>query len=145
VLGTLRGVSAETARWKPHPDRHSIWELALHVAYWNYAVARRITGAPRGGFPRTPSDWPRPDKQGSRGAWDSDRRLVRQAHDSLVEALTDFDPARLDQNAGDSSTTFADLITGILLHDTYHAGQIQLLKRLAPRQREHGEVQRLRR
>lgn len=140
VVGTLRGVSAETACWKPHPDRHSIWELALHVAYWNYAVERRITEAPRGGFPRTPSNWPRPDEQGSRGAWELDRRLVRQVHDSLVGALTGFDPARLDQHAGESSTTFADLITGILLHDTYHAGQIQLLKRLALHQGEQGVV-----
>jgi uncharacterized damage-inducible protein DinB len=130
-MGALRGVSPETARWKLNPDRHSIWELALHVAYWNYAVARRITGAPRGGFPRTPSNWPRTDEQGSPAAWDRDRRLVRQAHDGLIEALTGFDPARMDQPAGKTSTTFADLITGILLHDTYHAGQIQLLKRLA--------------
>ena len=28
------------------------------------------------------------------------------------------------------TTTYADLITGILLHDTYHVGQIQLMKRL---------------
>lgn len=139
VLSALRGVASETARWKPHPDRHSIWELALHVAYWNYAVARRITGAPRGGFPRTPSNWPRPDEHGSRRAWDADRRLVRQAHDGLIEALAGFDPARLDQTAGESSTTFADLITGILLHDTYHAGQIQLLKRLALSRQEHGD------
>ncbi len=28
-------------------------------------------------------------------------------------------------------TTFADLVTGVLLHDTSHAGQIQMLKRMA--------------
>lgn len=136
VLGALRGVSAEVAAWRPYPDRHSIWALALHVAYWNYAVERRLTGAPRGSFPRRPSNWPRPTGGDPVAAWSADRELVRQAHDSLVEALRRFDPARLDQLAGGKrKTTYADLITGILLHDTYHAGQIQMLKRLA---RSHG-------
>ena len=58
VLGALRGLSPEVAAWKPSPDRHSIWALSLHVAYWNYAVRRRLTGEERGGFPRSPSDFP---------------------------------------------------------------------------------------
>ncbi len=135
VLGALRGVSPEVAAWKPYPDRHSIWELALHIAYWNYAVERRLTDAPRGGFPRAPSNWPAVGDTPSRDVWKKDRRLVRAQHDSLLEALEGFDPSRLDEVAGDGSTTFADLITGIVLHDTYHAGQIQLMKRLA---RSHG-------
>lgn len=132
VLGALRGISAEVASWKPYPDRHSIRELALHVAYWNYAVCRRLTGeGERGAFPRSPSNWPAVPEVASEAEWREDRRLVREWHDRLLEALRAFDPARLDESAGDGATTFADLITGIVLHDTYHAGQIQLMKRLA--------------
>jgi uncharacterized damage-inducible protein DinB len=29
------------------------------------------------------------------------------------------------------ATTYADLISGIVMHDTYHAGQIKMLTRLA--------------
>lgn len=129
VLGSLRGVTAETAAWKPYPDRHSIWELALHVAYWNYRVmARASTEA---GFPRGPSNWPAVPEPADERAWQEDRRFVKEWHDRLMEALGSFDAARLDERAGDTDTSFADLITGILLHDTYHAGQIQLMKRLA--------------
>lgn len=132
VLGALRGVSADVAAWKPYPDRHSIWELALHIAYWNYAVWRRLTDADSGGFPRSPSNWPAVPEPASEEAWADDRRLVRAWHDRLVEALDGLDPGRLDEPAGEGAkTTFADLVTGILLHDTYHAGQIQLMKRLA--------------
>lgn len=140
VLGSIRGVTPEVAAWKPYPDRHSIWELALHIAYWDYAVWRRLTGGARDGFPRSPSNWPEvpdPPSTGPGGsaalaAWEEDRRLVREWHDRLVTALEDFDPARLDEPAGEGSkTTFADLVTGALLHDTYHAGQIQIMKRLA--------------
>ncbi len=132
VLGALRGLSPEVAAWRPYPDRHSIWALALHVAYWNYAVRRRITEEERGGFPRAPSNFPRVPSETTKAAWKEDRALVKQEHDRLVEALTDFDPSRLDAYAGSSTkTTYADLITGIVLHDTYHAGQIVMLKRLA--------------
>ena len=132
VLGALRGLSPQVAAWKPYPDRHSIWALALHVAYWNYAVRRRITGEARGAFPRKPSNFPDVPAQATKATWNEDRRLVKAQHDLLVEALQNFDPFQLDEYAGDESkTTYADLITGILLHDTYHAGQIVMLKRLA--------------
>jgi hypothetical protein len=131
ALGALRGVSTEVAVWRPYPDRHTIWELALHVAYWNYAVERRLRAAPKGGFARAPSDWPRPTPAGDEAGWREDKRLVRSTHDSLVRAIGEFDSARLDEIAGERATTYADLITGVLLHDTYHAGQIQLMKRLA--------------
>ena len=136
ALGALRGVTPEVAVWKPYPDRHSIWELALHVAYWNYAVRRRVTGEATGGFPRSPADWPDLPAHRTPATWKADRGLVREAHDRLVKVLRDFDRSRLDDDPGGSGrTTFADLITGIVLHDTYHAGQIQMLKRLA---RSHG-------
>ena len=132
VLGALRGLSPEVAAWKPYPDRHSIWALALHVAYWNYAVRRRIKGEKRGRFPRSPSNFPRVPSQPTKAAWNEDRRLVKEQHDLLVEAITDFDSARLDEYAGSNTqTTYADAITGIVLHDTYHAGQIVMMKRLA--------------
>ena len=132
VLGALRGLSAEVASWRPYPDRHSIWALALHVAYWNYAVRRRVTGEERGGFPRSPSNFPSVPADPTTAAWNADRRLVKEQHERLVEVVSEFDPSRLDEYAGgDTKTTYADLITGIVLHDTYHAGQIVMLKRLA--------------
>ena len=132
VLGALRGLSPQLAAWKPHPDRHSIWELALHIAYWNYAVRRRITGETKGGFPRSPANWPVIPHERTPEAWKKDRRIVKECHDLLVEAMKRLDVDRLDDLAGgEGRTTYADLITGIVLHDTYHAGQIQMLKRLA--------------
>jgi len=131
VLGALRGVQAETAAWKPAADRHSIWALTLHIAYWKYAVWRRITDEAKGGFPRKPSNWPAVPTEPTPIAWNEDRALVRDTHMQLVEAVKHFDPSRLDKLAGaETKTTYADLISGIVLHDTYHIGQVQMLKRL---------------
>ena len=139
--GSLRGVSEEEAAWRPAPGRHSIWELALHIAYWKYAVRRRLVGGPSGTFPRKPSNWPAVPVPADAKAWKADRALLRDEHALVVEAIRGFDPALLDRPAPkrsgsssgpsvDSSTTYGDLITGVMMHDTYHTGQIQLLKRL---------------
>ena len=45
LRGSLRGIDHITAAARPAPDRHNIWELALHAAYWKYTVVRRLTGA----------------------------------------------------------------------------------------------------
>ncbi|UCF20727.1 MAG: DinB family protein [Gemmatimonadota bacterium] len=130
-LGSLRGVTAEQAAWKPAPNRHSIWELVLHIAYWKYAVRRRLTGVEKGGFPRAPANWPAVPKKSDSKAWSEDRALLRDEHAQLVETLRSLDPARLDRKpVGGGKWTCADLMMGVVLHDTYHTGQIQLLKRL---------------
>ena len=58
LLGALRGLTPQAASWRPSRDRHNVWELILHTAYWKYAVRRRLTGEAPGGFSRQPSDWP---------------------------------------------------------------------------------------
>ena len=132
VLGSLRGVSVEAAAWKPAPGRHSIWEFALHIAYWNYAVRRRIVGDDKGGFPRSPANWPDMPAVRTAATWQTDRELLRDTHDALVAAIASFDSRKLDETTdAKSKTTYADLITGVVLHDVYHVGQIQLMKRLA--------------
>lgn len=131
VLGSLRGVSPEEAAWKPGPDRHSIWELALHIAYWKYAVRRKISGERRGGFRRRPSNWPAVPTPADESAWTNDRALLRDEHERLIQAIEALDPARLDRKpAGGGKWRHFDLILGVVLHDTYHTGQIQMLKRL---------------
>ena len=106
----------------------------MHGAYWNYAIRRRITEGARGGFPRSPSNWPAPPKEITASSWKKDRALVREYHTLLLEAMRAFDPSCLDElSSGESEYTYADLLMGIVLHDTYHAGQIQLIKRLIDR------------
>src|ERR1700733_13997187 len=43
LRGSIRGLSAKEAAWRPGQDRHNIWELTLHAAYWKYIVRRRLT------------------------------------------------------------------------------------------------------
>jgi uncharacterized damage-inducible protein DinB len=139
VSGCLRGVTAGQALWKPYADRHSIWELALHMAYWKYAVRRTILGGPTGGFPRSPSNWPDAPPTADGTLWAEDRRLLVREHRSLADEIRAFDPKRLDEKLPrDSKYTYADIFMGIVTHDLYHTGQIVLMKRLYGSRRTRG-------
>ncbi len=57
LKGALRGMTAAEAAWRPDEGRHNVWEIAVHCAYWKYAVWRRLTGAKRGSFAMKGSNW----------------------------------------------------------------------------------------
>ena len=62
---SLKGVSAKQAARRPGRDRHNIWEIALHAAYWKYAVRRKLEGGKRGAFVLKGSNFfTRPEKKG---------------------------------------------------------------------------------
>lgn len=44
VKEVLAGVAAAQAAAKPLPNAHSIWEIALHIAFWERGSRRRLAG-----------------------------------------------------------------------------------------------------
>ena len=133
LRGSVRGLLAADALWRPGPRRHSIWDLTLHTAYWKYVTRRRLTGARRGAFPRPGSSWPRLPHPTSEAAWDADVALLVEQHALLREVVAGFPPSRLDRRPPGGVWTFAEQIHGVAAHDLYHAGQIQLIKKLRGR------------
>jgi uncharacterized damage-inducible protein DinB len=129
-IGALRGVSAAQARWVPARRRHCIWELMLHIAYWDCAVRRRLEpDSPR--FPRSPANWPGVPARADERAWAADRRLLAREHALLVRAVRRFDQAKWNRHSPTGRRwTYGEMIVGIVVHDAYHTGQIQMLKRL---------------
>jgi len=134
LRGALRGLSAEQAAWRPGPKRHNIWELAVHAAYWKYIVLRRLRHARKQGetrFPVPGSDWfVRPGEDASERAWKDDLGILGAMHRDLLAVVDGLADADLDRAPEGSQTLLGDLILGGAFHDIYHAGQIQLLKRL---------------
>jgi uncharacterized damage-inducible protein DinB len=130
-VGALRGVSADQASWIPAPGRNSIWQLALHIAYWKYAVRRRLEGGSESRFPRAPANWPRIPKPADAKAWARDIALLKQEHERLIAAIAAIPLRRYGETLPRGKRwTIGEMILGIAQHDAYHTGQIQLLKRL---------------
>jgi hypothetical protein len=132
LRGSIRGVTARDALWRPAKGRHNIWELIVHAAYWKYAVWRRLVGEPRGSFPLQGSNW-FPRDGGDEKALKEDIALLERIHRNLRSVVERFPASDLSRRPKGSSTTYFELIAGVAAHDLYHAGQIQLIKRLRNR------------
>jgi DinB superfamily len=131
LRGSIRGVTPKQAAWRPAPRRHNIWELVVHAAYWKYVAWRRLTDAPPGSFAEDGSNWFARPTDMSVKAWKADVDLLAEMHRTLRAAIASVHPGDLDRSMAKASrTTRRALITGVAAHDIYHAGQIQLLKRL---------------
>jgi hypothetical protein len=129
LRGAIRGVTAQQATWRPSRNRHNIAELVVHAAYWKYAVLRRLSGAARGSFPLKGSNWFARENC-SQSTWRTDVALLDDMHRSLRAAVTRLSAGDLAHTPrGSQVSTFA-ILSGVAAHDLYHAGQIQLLKKL---------------
>jgi len=141
LRGALRGLTPRQAAWRPAPGRHNIWEVALHAAYWKYAVARRLKGEKRGSFPHKGSNWFDRPVSLTDQAWRRDLALLEEQHRRLRAAVEELPVAALDRRSAGSAQKNVTLISGIAAHDLYHAGQIRLLKVLY-RQSKEGSARR---
>lgn len=128
LSGSLRGITAAEALWKPSPKRKCIWEQTLHAAYWKHRVIAILSPGREGEFDRSPANWPRPGADEK--AWKRDRALLTDIHKRLTAVVASLNPALTHEKIPGRKYTHGFLVAGAAAHDAYHLGQIQLLKRL---------------
>ena len=129
LRGSIRRLDAVRAARRPAPDRKNIWEIVLHAAYWKHAVLRQLTGQKRGSFPLEGSNW-FPRDVADEAAWKTDVKLLDRIHTELRASVAALSADVLETRPTGSKHTYRRLIQGAALHDVYHAGQVQTLKRL---------------
>ena len=132
-LGILRGMNATVATWRPYAGANNVRELALHIGFWENSVANRLGGqAVRMSFEQRKTSWPvRVDSVGGQ-EWKDEVGLVRSAHERLVEAVSGFDPTRLDMPAGKQTNRNAvEYIHGVGEHSLYHTAAMKMIRALA--------------
>jgi hypothetical protein len=125
LRGAIRGVTAVQAAWRPAGERHNIWELTLHAAYWKYVVRRKILREKRGSFVFVGSNFFERPESGAAAEveWKRDIAILEAEHRKLRDIVAGL-PARAFTPA------MCHLIRGAAAHDLYHAGQIRLLRRM---------------
>jgi uncharacterized damage-inducible protein DinB len=130
LRGSVRRVTAEQAVWRPKPGRHSIAEIIVHCTYWKYAVRRRLRADARGSFAIKGSNWFAVPSPLTEAQWKQSILLLEDEHRALIETVAAFPAERLAEFPRGGKVPYLTLIYGVASHDVYHAGQIQVLKRL---------------
>ena len=125
VLQLLADINAADAAARPITNAHSIWELVLHIAAGDRAVANRLAGG-RGEVTEGENFGPITETSG--GAWQTAIETLRAAHRELHDAIGMVDESRLDEPIGEGMSSVYIQLHGVIQHDLYHAGQIAILK-----------------
>lgn len=128
LKAAIEDVGSDLAFWRPSAERHNIAEIALHHAYHLHHVRSRLTGEPASPFLVAGDDWfalP----SASDLSWSQIQSLVEANHKQVTDTVRAIGDGRARSPLTD--TEQFDLVLGITSHAVYHAGQIQLLKKLA--------------
>ena len=130
LRGSIRGLSWEQASWRPGKKRHNIWEIVIHAAYWKFCIRRHLTGVREVPFGREGSNWFKLPKGDPAALFRADVKFLDTHHKALRQALEKFPASRLDRTPAGLNYRYEQYIHGAASHDLYHAGQIQLIKKL---------------
>lgn len=126
LLELLAGVDAPQAAARPIPGAHSIWELVLHIAAWDKAVATRLGGSR--GYVSNEENFPEVGDT-SEASWQKAIETLKQNHRELLEAIGKVEDGRLDAPVVEGMPSVYVHMHGAVQHDLYHAGQIAILKK----------------
>ena len=131
VLAAVRDLDVKGAQWRPAAGRHSIWELALHLAYTRHILLGRM-GVRAAAFPRrlTKSWWPSLPAALSADAWVGDLALLERQHGELVASVSGATDRVLGTVRPGRTDTIAMELLGVATHDAYHGGQMNMIRRM---------------
>ena len=127
LKAALAEVSPALAFWRPGAGRHNIAEIALHHAYYARAVRAQITGGPAEPFVLQGDDWFELADETTL-SWSDVLTTVETQQRRLAALVAEIESGRATSPLDEAERL--GLILGITCHAVYHAGQIQLIKRL---------------
>ena len=127
LKAALADVAPDLAFWRPAPGRHNIAEIALHHAYCVRSVRSKLTGVQAEPFVLEGDDWFEVS-EGSSPTWPEILEIVEREQARVAGAVADR--SRRGTRSELSDAERFDLVLGITCHAVYHAGQVQLIKRL---------------
>jgi len=119
LKAAVADVTPAVAFWRPAPGRHNIAEIALHHAFFARSVRSQISGRPAEPFVLPGEDWFAVDDE-TAIPW----ATIQSTLESEQQRLAKLTSSPL------GATERFNLILGIACHAIYHAGQVQLIKRL---------------
>ncbi len=123
-------MTAEDSLRRPSKDRHNIYEITVHSSYWVYRVIQRIRKNGEIKFPLKGTNWFESPNTLSESEWKKQKKLLNDLHEELYSLVLDLSDEDFQIKAESEKQKISRLLIGIAMHDVYHAGQIQLVKRL---------------
>ncbi|KWX73356.1 hypothetical protein AMQ84_22920 [Paenibacillus riograndensis] len=128
LSAALEGVTSEQAVWKPQGEAgNSIWETVNHLTYYKERLLIKLKGLPK--LPEAESnDATFTVTESGEEAWEQAVAKLKQVHASLREVIEALEEGAYDW--GGSGHAPGEEVMSLILHDSYHTGQIVLVRKL---------------
>ena len=127
LKAAIADVKPAVAFWRPAPGRHNIAEIALHHAFFARSVRSQISGQPAEAFVLPGEEWFALDDE-KKLPWSKIQATLEKEQKHLADLIASLETVTMNSPLG--ATERFNLVLGIACHAIYHAGQVQLIKRL---------------
>jgi hypothetical protein len=125
LVKTLDGIDLHDAGTRYLESRHTIWELTNHITYWLeevYKSVKDVTDLNHEG-----NDWPEMGTTAEEWARSSNR--LEESVNMLADELASWTNEGIARTVPGSNFTFKQMVHGLIHHNLYHAGQINIMKK----------------
>ncbi|WP_430789786.1 DinB family protein [Virgibacillus flavescens] len=121
---SLEGISPSDAAWQPAPGENTIWQLVNHLNYWNDLMLSNLQGNPRESKLSNDHTFGQPGDPKEVTDWEATVERSRRIELSIHKTLNSLDDNDLEE------LSLSDEVAQWIMHDSYHIGQIVLIRKL---------------
>ncbi len=127
LVNTVENLTLDQLTFPSPHEGYSIWQIALHCAYWKWYVRKILVGQEAGDFQRSPADFPSLPTVINLETWQKDLDLLLAEHRSMIKAVEEFPLQKWwDIAPGEKvKRPYVKFVYGVAAHDIYHTGQIR--------------------
>ena len=126
IMGTLRSITAKQAAIKIG-GLNSIWQIVNHMISWRNALIGRVKDKPVA-YPN--NNYIAEIKNTTPKAWKDTLKKFEKSQKSIISFLNKSKDPLLEKISPTSGYSYYELVLAILQHDTYHIGQIVVIKKM---------------
>lgn len=126
ITGTLKGITAKQAVLKL-PGLNSIWQIVNHMISWRNTLIARVKDKPA----RHPdNNFILKNKNLTAKQWKDTVKKFEKSQKDIIAFLRKQKDTHLEKILPSSGYSYYELVMAIVIHDTYHLGQIVLIKKM---------------
>jgi len=125
LVNTLKGIDYKQAMTRPLGHRHTIWELTDHTSFWMEEVWKAVKNMEATELDPE-NNWP--EMGASEEEWRQSVARLEASVNMVLDALAMWRDEQLYEKVPGRDYTFKQMLHGMVHHNLYHAGQINLLR-----------------
>ena len=126
LVDSLKNIQSKNANRKVG-NHNSIWEILNHLISWRENVLERVQGK---NMQSPDHNYFIPVTDESEEAWKATLKKLEESQAKWLAFLDKFNENDLEKTYAPNGMNYYEHIHGILQHDCYHLGQINLLAKL---------------